>query len=138
MALRTPDQFDGIPESTYDQQLKVQSSATMLSRVADAMIWLEPEVQSHISNVGVHCIMIAACAYNMDVDKAFSTSLASLRTLGTTCSHPKGTHQSIIGTEHPDGSFRSRDTAQYPFDLCDAFAAIVQAPFFKTLGRCTL
>ena len=112
MALRTPDQSDGIPGLTYDQQLKVQSSASMLSRVvtcliltylsgghshveqpANAMSWLEPEVQSYISNVGVHCIMIAACAYNMDVDKAwiFSTSLASLQTLGTTCSHPKGT-----------------------------------------------
>ncbi len=31
MALRTPDQLDGIPGLTYDQQLKVQSSATMLS-----------------------------------------------------------------------------------------------------------
>ena len=97
------------------------------------MSWLEPEVQSYISNVGVHCIMIAACAYNMDVDKAliFSTSLASLRPLGTTCSHPKGTHQSIIGTKHPDGSFRSRDTAQYPSDLCDAFAVIVHHLFSK-------
>ena len=151
-ALRTPDHLDGIPGLTYDQQLKVQSSATMLSRVvtcltltylsgghshveqpANAMSWLEPEVQSYISNVGVHCIMIAACAYNMDVDKAwmFSTSLASLRTLGTTCPHPKGTHQSIIGTKHPDGSFKSRDTAQYPSDLCEAFAATVQRLFSK-------
>ena len=104
-----------------------------LEQPANAMSWLEPEVQSYISNVGVHCIMIAACAYNMDVDKAwmFSTSLASLRTLGTTCSHPKGTHQSIIGTRHPDGSFKSRDTAQYPSNICEAFAATVQNLFSK-------
>ena len=146
MALRTPDQLDGIPGLTFSQQLKVQSSATMLSRVvtcsgghshleqpANAMSWLEPEVQSYISNVGTHCIMIAACAYNMDVNKAwiFSSSFASLRKLGTTCSHPQGTHQSIIGTRHPDGSFRSRDTAQYPSDLCDAFAAVVHHLFSK-------
>ena len=151
-ALRTPDQLDGIPGLTFDQQLRLQSSATMLSRVvtcliltylsgghchleqpSKAMSWLEPEVQPFIANVGIHCVMLAACAYNMDVDKSwiFATSLDSLRQLGTTCNHPKGTHESIIGTKHPDGSFKSRDTAQYPPSLCDAFARIVQHMFSK-------
>ena len=37
IALRTPDQLDGIPGLTYDQQLKVQRSATMLSRVVTCL-----------------------------------------------------------------------------------------------------
>ena len=37
----------------------------------------------------------------------------------------------MIGTKHPDGSFKSRDTAQYPSNLCDAFARIVQHLFSK-------
>ena len=104
-----------------------------LEQPSNAMSWLEPEVQSFIANVGIHCVMLAACAYNMDVDKSwiFATSLDSLRQLGTTCNHPKGTHESIIGTKHPDGSFKSRDTAQYPPSLCDAFARIVQHLFSK-------
>ena len=150
--MRTPDQLDGVPGLTFDQQLRLQRSATMLSRVvtcliltylsgghchleqpSNAMSWLEPEVQSFISNVGIHCVMLAACAYHMDIDKSwiFATSLASLQQLGTTCTHPKGTHESISGTKHPDGSFKSRDTAQYPPDLCDAFARIVQHLFSK-------
>ena len=125
VALRAPDQLDGVPGLTFDQQLRLQSSATMLSRVvtcliltylsgghchleqpANAMSWLEPKVQSFVSNG----VMLAARAYNMDIDKSwiFATSLDSLRELGTTCTHPKGTHESIIGTKHPDGSFKSR------------------------------
>ena len=112
-ALRTPDQLEGVPGLTHDELLRLQSSATMLSRVftclrltflsgghshleqpTNAMSWLEPEVQSYISNVGTHCVVIAACAHNMDVDKSwiFSTSLSSLKSLGQICSHPKGTH----------------------------------------------
>ena len=119
VALRTPDQSNGVPGLTFDQQLRLQSSATMLSRVvtcliltylsgghchleqpSNAMSWLEPEDQSFISNVGIHCVMLAACAYHMDIDKSwiFATSLASLQQLGTTCTHPKGTHESINGS----------------------------------------
>ena len=151
-ALRTPDQLNGIPGLTADEQLRLQASATMLCRVVtcltltylsgghchldqpiNAMSWLEPEVQSYIANVGIHCVVIAACEYQMDVDKSwiFSTSLASLKPLGALCSHQQGTHQSIIGTKHPDGSFKSRDTAQYPPCLCDAFASKIQHLFSK-------
>ena len=143
-ALRTRDQLNGVPNVTADEQLRLQASATMLCRVVtcltltylsgghchleqpiNAMSWLEPEVQSCITNVGIHCVVIAACAYQMDVDKSwiFSTPLDSLKSLGALCSHPQGTHQSIIGTKHPDGSFKSRDTAQYPPRVCEAFAS---------------
>ena len=44
IALRTPDHLDGIPGFTYDQQLKVPNSATMLSRVA----WPLPTFQEDI------------------------------------------------------------------------------------------
>ena len=99
-AFRTPDQLEGIPGLTHDELLRLQPSATMLSIVVaclrftflsgghshleqptNAMSWLEPAVQSYISNVGVHCGVIAACAYNMDVNKSwiFSTSLSSVQ-----------------------------------------------------------
>ena len=151
-ALRTPDQLNGVPGLTADEQLRLQASSTMLCRTVtcltltylsgghcdleqpiNAMSWLEPEVQSYIANVGIHCVVIAACAYQMYVDKSwiFSTSLASLKSLGALCLHSQGTHQSIIGTKHPDGSFKSRDTAQYPPSLCEAFASTVQHVFSK-------
>ncbi len=37
MALRTPDQLDGIPGLSYDQQLRLQNSAIMLSRVVTCL-----------------------------------------------------------------------------------------------------
>ena len=85
-ALRTPDHLEGVPGLNHDEHLKLQSSATVLSRLSgghshlEQLSWLEPEVQSYISNVGIHCVVIAARAYNMDVDKSWilSTSLPSL------------------------------------------------------------
>ena len=60
-----------------------------------------------------------------------STRLKLWRTVGQVCSHPKGADKSVIGTKHADGSFKSRDTAQYPTPLCDAFAKIVHHLFSK-------
>ncbi len=55
----------------------------------------------------------------------FSSSLKDLTQMGGICKHPRGTHESVIGTRAPDGSFNSRKTSEYPKNLCQTFAKIV-------------
>ena len=100
-----------------------------------------------------HCVVLAACAYNMDVDKSWisSTSLSSLQALGQLCCHPKGTHQSVFGTKHPDGSFfkhsldltcsqfmpflSSKTLTEPPFS-CEDGGGIPSQPDWSRAGRC--
>ena len=151
-ALRTLEHMDGIPGLTFDEKTRVQESAMMLTRTivclrliylagghchleqpTNAMSWMEPETQDFVAQVGVFCIVMAACAYDQSWDKSwmFSSSLEDLTSMGVTCKHPRGTHESVIGTKAPDGSFNSRKTSEYPKKLCQEFSKIV-SPMIQT------
>ena len=54
--------------------------------------------------------------------------------MGATCTHPRGSHESIIGTKAPDGSYKSRQTSEYPKELCQKFAQIV-SPMIHPAGQ---
>ena len=145
-ALRTLEYMDGVPGLTCEERTRVQESAIMLTRTiiclrliylagghchleqpTNAMSWMEPETQDFVAQVGIFCIVMAACAYDQSWDKSWmlSSSLEDLTQMGVICKHPRGTHESVIGTKAPDGSFNSRKTSEYPKKLCQEFAKIV-------------
>ena len=90
-----------------------------LEQPLNAMSWLERVVRQFIHLIGASCINIAACAYGMDIYKAwmFASSFSGLRPLGCTCQHPPNSHVRLQGLRDESGAFASRATAQYPFQL---------------------
>ena len=118
-AIRTPDRLSGIPGLTPSERQCIHDSYTMLSRTVmvltlvylsgghvhleqpqNAMSWLEQVVQSFIRQISPHCVIIAACCYGASWDKAWllATSFPPIQTLAGLCPHPRGTHESVIGT----------------------------------------
>ena len=82
-ALRTLEHMDGIPDLTFAEKIRLQESAIMLVRTitclrliylagghchleqpTNAMSWMEPETQDFVAQVGVFCVVMAACAYD--------------------------------------------------------------------------
>ena len=59
---------------------------------------------------------------------------ASIELVARSCNHPPGSHQPIAGVKLPDGSFLSRLTAEYPLQLAEALAEVIQ-PFVTHGGR---
>ena len=144
--LRTPEHLNGVPGLTAFERRRVRDSACMLSRTImiltrvflagghvhleqpqNAMSWLEPVAQSFIRHIAFHCVVIAACCYDANWDKAwlFAASWDNFQSLAGTCQHPRGSHESVIGTRDSDGSFRSRKTAGYPKQLAISIANLV-------------
>ena len=132
-ALRTLEHMDGVPGLSFEEKIRVQESALMLVRTitclrliylagghchleqpTNAMSWMEPEAQDFVAQVGIFCVLMAACAYDQSWDKSwmFSSSLEDLTQMGAICKHQRGTHESIIGARAPDGSFNSRKTSE--------------------------
>ena len=98
-----------------------------LEQPQNAMSWLEPVAQSFIRHIAFHCVVIAACCYDANWDKAwlFATSWDKLQSLAGTCQHSRGSHESVVGARDADGSFRSRKTAEYPKQLASSIANLV-------------
>ena len=58
-----------------------------------------------------------------------------MKSLGTVCGHPPGTHEQIAGARNPDGSYKSRATAEYPSEMCSAIADIISPLCSPDSGR---
>ena len=153
-ALRTPQYLDGVPGLSGQELQKVQESNLMLERCiqllhaviasgghghleqpSSAMSWEEPIVRAFIKLHACSCIFVSACGYGRDWHKnwMFATTFSALRSIGFKCNHPQGTHQSLQGTRTESGHFLSRETAEYPSDLCQAIAKII-LPLLSTNG----
>ncbi|CAL1156897.1 unnamed protein product [Cladocopium goreaui] len=138
-ALRSPEHLSGLPNLTPWELQRVQESFMMLSRCVEvltlvfqagghvhleqplnAMSWLEKVVRQFLQLIGASCINVAACAYEMDIYKAwmFASSFTGLRPLGL---------------RDDSGAFASRATAQYPQKLAQLFANLVD-PLLDTSG----
>ncbi|CAL1161087.1 unnamed protein product [Cladocopium goreaui] len=151
-ALRSPEHLSGLPNLTPWELQRVQESFMMLSRCVEvltlvfqagghvhleqplnAMSWLEKVVRQFLQLIGASCINVAACAYEMDVYKAwmFASSFTGLRPLGCICQHPPNSHVRLQGLRDDSGAFASRATAQYPQKLAQLFANLV-APLLDT------
>ncbi|CAL1144954.1 unnamed protein product [Cladocopium goreaui] len=153
-ALRSPEHLSGLPNLTPWELQRVQESFMMLSRCVEvltlvfqagghvhleqplnAMSWLEKVVRQFLQLIGASCINVAACAYEMDIYKAwmFASSFTGLRPLGCICQHPPNSHVRLQGLRDDSGAFASRATAQYPLKLAQLFANLV-APLLDTSG----
>ena len=145
-ALRTPEAMQGVPGLSSSELLQVQESYMMLFRAVtcltlifqagghthleqppSAMSWLEDCVRNFLLLTSAWCVVISACEYGKDWYKQwmFASSWQAISSLGCLCSHPPGSHTSLVGTRSATGEYLSRQTACYPDALAAAFADLV-------------
>ena len=98
-----------------------------LEQPSSAMSWEEPSVRAFIRAHACSCIYVATCGYGKDWHKSwlFASTFASLQAIAHQCQHPPGSHQSIIGARSDSGHYLSRETAEYPEQLCSSMASIL-------------
>ena len=151
-ALRTPGQLDGIEGLSANEATQLQESSILFDRCAEcacithtagghahieqpsgAMSWREPMAQSWMLQSSCNLVLVAACSYAMDIYKnwLFATSFQELSAIASRCNHASNTHQSIAGVRASDGSFKSKQSAEYPAELATAMAKIL-APLIST------
>ena len=151
-ALRTPEQhLNGVPGLTSAELQWVRESACMLSRTImiltlvflsgghvhleqpqNAMSWLEPVAHSFIRHITFHCVVMTACCYDANWDKAwlFASSWDKLQSLAGTCQRPRGSHESVIGRWFIPKQKNSRVSQTVGFIDCQpCFAAVISELF---------
>ena len=143
-ALRTPEHLSGLPDLSPADLAKVQSSHTLLRRAcgaisavhlagghahleqpSGAMSWQEPCVQAWLVQCSAALCLLPACAFGKNWSKTWllAASYRGLSQIASKCSHPRGAHQPQKGWA--DGQWLSRKTAEYPPELCQAFASCI-------------
>eukprot|EP00435_Cladocopium_sp_Y103_P072443 s581_g40.t1 len=100
------------------------------------MTWLDELMWTWVKSVAPYASHAAACRFGADWAKTwcFVSNKSDIFALGLSCIHGPGTHESVVGVRLPDGTFKSRLTAEYPSDLALALAKIIQ-PFTTLEGR---
>ena len=95
-----------------------------LEQPSAAMSWMEPCTQAWLRQGSCAVLKLAACAFGRNWAKhwLFATSFRKLSSMGAVCQHGHGAHPVMRGPRG-DGTFHSRETAEYPKALAEAFAA---------------
>ena len=143
-ALRTPAHLTGLPDLTPAELARVQASHTMLQRAccaisavhlagghahleqpSGAMSWQEPCVQAWLAQCSAALCLLPACAFGKDWAKTWLTasSYRGLSAIAAKCTHPHGSHRPQKGWA--EGAWLSRNTAEYPPELRQAFASCI-------------
>ena len=141
--VRTPEFLDGLPSNTIQQQLALQESSTihdrsrsLLSAVdrhaglvimenpSTSMTWDDSLMYDWVHAIAPFAAQACACQFDKDWAKAwmFVANRPTISHLARSCPHPHGTHEQIVGVRLPDGTFKSRITAEYPPQLAQALA----------------
>ena len=157
-ALRTPTFLDGLPNLNPKDLEKVQSSHTLMARSVlclelifaagghghleqptNSMAWLEPIVRRFIKFCALFLVNFPACSYNRNWYKSWllACTYPAMKSLGSKCQHPAGTHEQIAGARTAEGVYKSRATAEYPTEMCQAIAGLI-APLCSPSQRCLL
>ena len=146
--VRTPEYLDGLPDNTIQQQLAVQESALvhdrarhLLSAVArsNGLIilenpsssmtwsWLDELMQHWVHTTAPFAAHASACKFDTNWAKTwcFVSNKPHIFAVAQLCDHAPHAHESVIGVRLPDGSFKSRLTAEYPDALAAALAQII-------------
>lgn len=152
--VRTPEFLDGLPSNSTQQQLAVQESTTIHDRahilvfylqltimlawsfwkiLRRIMTWDDSLMFEWIHAVTCFAAQACACQFGKDWAKSwmFVSNRPDINFVARSCTHPPGTHEMVVGVRLPDGSFKSRLTAEYPAQLATALAAVIR-PFLTT------
>ena len=102
-----------------------------MEQPTNALSWLEPFVQSFLSEIQASLVVIPACSVGQDVAKSwlFATSFRGLQPLAAKCNHGN-TRVQVAGQQDAQGNFLSQRTAEYPAELAAKFCEHV-APLFS-------
>eukprot|EP00435_Cladocopium_sp_Y103_P037977 s465_g10.t1 len=144
--VRTPSCLDGLPDNTVIQQLAVQESSmvhdrarlllsavdrsnglVILENPATSMTWLDELMSQWVHSCAPYPAHASACQCDTDWAKTwcFVSNKPQIAALARLCTHAPGTHESVVGVRLPDGSFKSRLTAEYPGPLAAALAKMI-------------
>ena len=149
--VRTPEFLDGLPSNTIQQQLAVQESSTihdrsrtLLSAVdrhaglvivenpSTSMTWDDRLMYDWVHAIAPFAAQACACQFDKDWAKAwmFVANRPAICHLARSCSHPSGTHESIVGVRHPR-DVQEQDRSRVPGSTGTSLASIIR-PFLTT------
>ena len=91
------------------------------------MTWLDDMMSDWVHTVAPYAAHASACQFGQDWAKTwcFVGNKPQIGGVARSCCHLPGTHESVVGVRLPDGSFKSRLTAEYPQQLAAALASII-------------
>ena len=145
--VRTPRAFDGLPRLDPAQQHELDTSeamrersrellalvasrggAVVLENPSSSLTWLSPRMTSWVSACAPVLTNVAACTHGRDVYKAwlFASNVPDMVRIASDCPRPPHTHPPLAGKRLPDGSFATRQTAQYPLTLAQALVSVLR------------
>ena len=141
--IRTPEHMQDLPGFSEDEKQRHRASRNLFGRCVaileavyaagghivlehpvNSLAWLEPEAVALMKRVQADLNVIPACKYGMNIYKRwlFVSSYRELRALSGCCKHGKDAHMDIRGKREASGSYLSKLTAEFPAQLCSAYA----------------
>ena len=132
--------LDGVPSnrSIYNWQYRNLPSFTIApdccyqrvtARMPSSMTWLAPLMEQLIHCIAPYAAHASACLFGADWVKTwcFMANKPRIARVALSCDHPPGCHESVVGVRPPDGTFKSRLTAEYPEPLANGLASIISS-----------
>eukprot|EP00435_Cladocopium_sp_Y103_P070119 s177_g34.t1 len=98
-----------------------------LEQPTNSTAWLEPVVRRFVKFCAFFLVNFPACAYNRNwrTNWLLASTYPALKSLRAICQHAPDSHEQIVGVRNPDGSYKSRATAEYHAEMCGAIATLV-------------
>ena len=141
--VRTPEHMQDLPGLSVEEQQRHRASRTLfvrcvatleavyaagghvvLAHPVNSLAWLEPEATAFMRRIQADLNVIPACKYGMNIYKRwlFVSSYRELRALSGCCQHGPDAHKEVRGKRDASGTRLSKLTAEFPAQLCDAYA----------------
>ena len=101
-----------------------------LENPTSSLLWLDSQVMAWCRTHTPFASTVAACAHSVPAHKSwtFTCNHDSISSVASTCTHPLGFHPALSGKRSSDGTFLTRQTAQYPSSLASLLASVA-SPF---------
>ena len=101
-----------------------------LENPTSSLLWLDSQVMAWCRTHTPFASTVAACAHSVPAHKSwtFMCNHDSISSVASTCTHPLGFHPALSGKRSSDGTFLTRQTAQYPSSLASLLASVA-SPF---------
>ena len=155
--IRTPEHMQDLPGLSAEEQKRHKVSRTLFIRCVavleavyaagghvvlenpvNSLAWLEPEAAAFMKRIQADLNVIPACKYGLRIYKRwlFASSYRELRALAGCCQHEKGAHMDIRGKRDSSGVYLSKMTAEFPVQLCTAYACTCLPLFSPCANPC--